>query len=492
MSNNIKKNNSGILKIKGMFVLIMLVSIFAVGCSKQNNGLVNEQLKEEENLNASIRQQQEESGEDAAQENNSTEEIKSEPENINNTMDYTDKAATNNGGMYVSYNGYVYYRQYTADSYASEGLMGTYETIIGSKKNMIRMSEDGTTEIAFSDNGEGNIYIYKDRMYLVKSDEDYVTNVYAVDLDGSNEQILGKGWIKGIDEDTGTLVCVLANEKDTYQLHWIDGVTGVIKEYDLAVPCSEFLSLKDGVIYYSGEVEFESSQLGEIKLCCVNVDGTNEKLLADTKADLYEYGDRGTVVPCIQFVGNTIYFAYGAYGGTGNFYQGGKIAKVEKDGSEFAVLIGATEVEEDLVDEIFYVSSDNNEETLYYSQGTENKVGFVLNLITGEVEETDFPIYAEGKPFEYKGGFSIYLNASSKMTTWIPFVDYNYLELVEEADYYTVKDIELCDNWIYYRLEANKKDPEASIGWRDGFRRLKTKVIREKIDGETVEILFEY
>lgn len=37
--------------------------------------------------------------------------------------------------------------------------------------------------------------------------------------------------------------------------------------------------IKDGVIYYSGEVEFESSQLGEIKLCSVNIDGESAEIL---------------------------------------------------------------------------------------------------------------------------------------------------------------------------------------------------------------------
>ena len=501
MREILKKSKNGFIKAKGVLALFMLTAVFVIGCAKQNDKQVSVEPSKEEVTN------------DIDQENNNIKEIETdtetvtdtetdtetstetETENVSDVIEHTGEVI-NNGGLYVSYNGNVYYRQYTEDSYAAEGIFGTYEAVVGAKKNMMCMKQDGTSEIAFSDTGEGNIYIYKDRMYLEKSGEDYLPNVYAVDLDGSNEQIIGKGWIKGIDEETGTLVGVLVDEENTYQLHMLDGATGETKKYELKVPCAEVLALRDGVIYYNGEVEFEVSQLGKIKLCSVNIDGTNEKLLADTNADLYEYGDRGTVVPCIQFVGETIYFAYGAYGGTGNFYQSGKIAKVKKDGSEFTVLLGNTEDLEnfnnDLVNDTFYVTSDSGKDILYYSQSVENNESFALNLSTGKVEKTDFPVYAEGKPFEYEGGVSIYQNASPKMITWIPFVDYSYLELEKEADYYTVKDIELCDNWVYYRLEANENDPEASIGWRDGYRRVKTKIMRQQLDGETVETLFEY
>ena len=456
MRKDVKKSIRDLLKSKGTLVLVILATVFIIGCTKQTNGIDSEQP--------------------------------------NKTVDYTNEII-NNGGLYVSYKGNVYYRQYTSDSYNSEGLFGTYESIVGAKKNMMRMKPDGTAEIAFSDTGEGNIYICNDRMYLEKLNKGYIPIVYAVNLDGSNEQEIGTGWVKGIDEETGTLVCVFADEENTYQLHMLDGSTGETKKYDLEVPCSEFLALKDGVIYYSGEVESEASTLGEIKLCSVNLDGSNEQLLVHTDADLYEFGDRGTIVPCMQFVGDTIYFSYGAYGGTGNYYQGGKISKVEKDGSDFTVLLGdakGIDINNNLVDDIFYVASDTEKEILYYSQTSENKKVFALDLSTGEVDKTDFPIYAEGKPFEYEGGISIYLNASSKMTTWIPYVDYSLLGLEKEADYYTVKDIELCDNWVYYRIEANEAAPEVSIGWRDGYRRVKTKVVRQELDGDAVKILFEY
>ena len=481
--NNSRKGSKSIMKLKGIVVYVLLAAIVLMGCSKQVNE--SDSNLPGEDIQANVEK-----------ENNIPKDITNE--DINENINNQDLPAEvfNNGGLYVKYNGNVYYRQYTADSYAPEGIFGVYEAIPGVKKNMIRMSQDGTKEKAFSDTGIGNIYIYQDKMYLGKVNEFYIPVVYAVDLDGSNEQEIGTGWIEGIDEVSGTLICTLVNDSNTYQLHKLDIATSELNEYDLEVPCAEVLAIREGVIYYSGEVDFEDSVKGKIKFSRVNIDGTKEMLLAETDTDLYEYGDRGTRITCIQFVEETIYFSYGAYGGTGNFYQGGRIAKVNINGSEFKILLGDVVGEEaydyDLTEDTFYVVSENGLNVLYYTLLFDSNVSLGLNLSTGEIKETDFPIYAEGKPFVYENSVRIYLKASSSMTTWIPYIDFNYLGLEEEADYYTIKDIELSDNWVYYRIEANKNAPEASIGWRDGYRRIRTKIMRQELEKKETEILFEY
>ncbi|MGB4661366.1 MAG: hypothetical protein WBI07_19490, partial [Mobilitalea sp.] len=207
------------------------------------------------------------------------------------------------------------------------------------------------------------------------------------------------------------------------------------------------------------------------------------------------YGDRGTVIPCIQLVEDTIYFSYGAYGGTGNFYQGGRIVKVMKDGTGFEVLLGNPEVNGDpvTISDIFYVAQDNGEDLLYYAQGSEEYTQNILQISTGEISETDLPVFAEGDPFEYDEGINVYLNQAPISTTWIPKIDYSSLKLEEGIDYlYTITNIELCDKWIYYQIEANESAPEVSVGWRDGYRRIKTIVMREELEGDAVEILYEY
>jgi len=486
MRVNLIENIGKKLKISGIGVLILLMTLGTAGCAKVDKAVVKENPAAEENIETqatpiptepSVTPQANNTGEEDA------------------TTDITSKEVDNNGSLYVAYQGNTFYRQYTADSYEAEGLFGTYNSVADSLKNMMYKKSDGTVEIAFSDVGEGDIYICNDNMYLMKTGADYISTVYSVGLDGKGEQVIGTGQILGIDETTQTLVCMLADETDTYQLFKVNGVTGEAVKYGLQVPYSSFLTLQGGVIYYLGEVKFEAAQMGEVKLCSVKVDGTDEKLLADTAADLYEYGDREAVIPCIQLVGDTIYFSYGAYGGTGNFYQGGRIAKVMTDGSDFEILLGNPDANGDPVTiaDIFYVAQDKGEDLLYYSQGGEEYTKNILQISTGEISETDLPIFAEGDPFEYEEGISVYLNQSASSTNWIPKVDYSLLKLDDGVDYlYTVTNIELCDDWVYYQIEANESAPEVSVGWRDGYRRIKTIVMREELEGDKVETLYEY
>jgi hypothetical protein len=309
-------NNRGLNKIRKasrVLILVFLTALYAAGCAGQENKPINEANKETNK-----------------EENSKQEKSTSKSEDK--------KRVINNGGLYVEYNGNVYYRQYTADCYAEEGIFGSYDPIDGAKKNMICKKQDQTAETVFEDNGEGDIYICCDKMYLEKTSGNMGTYVYSIDLNGKNEQEIGEGHIKGINEKSQVLVGMLADDKGIYQLCSIEGSTGEVKKITLTEPCVEFLDLRDGVIYYLGEVETEVSKMGKVKLCSVNVNGSDEKLLAATKPDLYEFPDRETQIPCFQFVKDTIYFSYGAYGGTGNFYQGGKIAKVEKDGSDFEIV----------------------------------------------------------------------------------------------------------------------------------------------------------
>jgi hypothetical protein len=255
------------------------------------------------------------------------------------------------------------------------------------------------------------------------------------------------------------------------------------------------------VIYYEASVDYDTSVMGTVKLVSVHVDGTMETVLTITEPDLYEYGDRGTEIQCFQMVGDRIYFSYGAYGGTGNFYQGGKIASVNKDGSDFQLLAG-TVVEGDtskdstiyqgMVDENFYVALNNQVETLYFSRSFESQEVFQLDIASGEVMISDFVINKEKEPFLYQDSVINYENASISETILIPQVDYSLLNLPQPAAYTLLKDIQVGNGYVYYKMEASDLEPTADIGWREGTKRVKTLIVRQLIGSNTAEILCEY
>jgi hypothetical protein len=403
----------------------------------------------------------------------------------------------NNGGLYVKYQGGTYYRQYQTDSYEPTGLWAYYNPTVNAVKNMMRLKEDGTVEKAFEDSGEGSIYITGNRMYLQEPTVDYGTKVYSVKCDGSDRKEFGDGSIIDIDESTNTLVCLMKGSGIDINLVAIDGSTGDVNQIGLTVPCAVILGVEDGVIYYRGEVEYDTSQLGVTKLCSVRTDGSEEKLLAQTPDTLYDYLNWGTEIPCFQIVDDTIYFSYGAYAGTGDFYQGGQIAKLQTDGSGFEILAGnitnAANPYSSLVDDTFYVADDNGRRTLYYTSG-EMQNTYALDLDSNRVSASDFPVHKHSQTFENEEGVDIYLNASPTMTTLLSGIDYSSLGVDQTSsdNYFTIKDIELCDNWVYYKIEANLYYPDASIGWRDGYKRLKTQVYREELGKDKKELLYEY
>lgn len=471
-----------------LILAILSISIIFGACgSKKDNQLNNsgsdqgkKEVDEENKENSENKNDTDSSGSAESKENNENNENN---ENIDNKV-----IISNNGGLYVYYKDTVYYREYTKDSYAPVGILGGYEANPASVKNMIAM-KDGEKRVAFTDTGEGPIFIYKDRMYLKRYNEEMMPVLYSLDLDGDQEHIIGNGWIEFFDGDRGIFVCILADENNAYQLYQVNGDTGNIKKYDLENSCGEVLAVKDGVIYYQGMVETDQAIKGAVRLCRVDLDGSNERVLTETKADLYEYGDLGAVIPTIQFMDDDIYFAYGAYGGTGHFYQGGNIVRVKKDGSNLMVLVGNGEAGP-YANDVFYVAKEGDKHILYYSEISEELSNYKLDVNFGYVEGTDFIPHEADTPFEYEDGVWIYLNGSSAMTELIPHIDYSTLGV--DGDYYSIEDIQLCDSRIYYKIQASKEEPDFSIGWRTGYRRLKTQVISQEPGGANKEILFEY
>lgn len=475
-----------------IFFCVGIITITSFGCSKkQDKDAAN--MKDEKPTVATVEEDHDDPTPTAAPVS-----VTEAPSNVdNNTKE--EVVVSNNGGLYVGYGDKVYYREYTKDSYESKGIFGNYEDIPDAKKNMVIKNKDGSVEVAFTDTGFGDIYISNNRMYLNQYSEEYRWVIYSVGLGGEDRKDIGNGSVKGIDNQGQNLVCEMSGEGNTYQLVKIDGVTGQVTPYELENKFSSFVTMKDDVIYYLAEVPYEESQLGKLKLCRVNVDGTKEVLLYESEPDLYEYGDMGTEIPCYQFVEDKLYFAYGGYGGTGHFYQGGRIAWVMLDGSQYQVIAGqAKDAEsesydsyENLVDETFYVVKEQGSEILHFSQGYEKK--YALTVATGDIVDHDFPIFQEGIPFEYQDGIYLYENTSSVMTTWIPQKNYSYLgQDQKSADLLTMNDYELIGNWVYYRLESSKAAPDASIGWRDGYERMRTVVVRQYLRGGNVEVLYEY
>jgi hypothetical protein len=487
MGKKQKRGFKSIIKLRALLIATLFVAVIVSGCSKKQDTLV----KEDDTTQVSNPVETQEDSEDSEyhEDNNNTEKPDATPSS--DESDVNETATFNNGGLYVKYKDDVYYRQYTADSISEIGL-GTFPTVPGAGKNMMRLKPDGTIEIAFNDTGEGDIYIYNDKMYLQRYTEDFTSYIYSVNLDGSDKKELGKGKIEAIDQESGILVCTMENMRGEYDLFKLDGKTGEIKQYGIYIPITDggFVALHNGVIYYLSVNEDEDTEQNELMLCYVDVDDKNNDLFPNFEDDFYFYG---ADITCVQFVDNTIYLAYGVYDGSGGFYQGGRIASMKTDGSDYKVLAGNASDYSDLVNDTFYVANENGKDVLYYTSASlEAYTAYSQDISTGQVTETTLPVYKEGTPFVYENGINMIQYNAPTMTTLLSSIDYSYLNLDKEAENTSIYDIEVCDGWVYYTLEADEYYPEASVGWRDGYRRLKTVVLRSQLSGNKTEVLNEY
>lgn len=240
----------------------------------------------------------------------------------------------NNGSNHVIYNGKTYYWKYSNDSLYSAPMhamyFGNYIRFENDKENtLVCLDKNGKEETIYEGVGYGKLWIYNQRIYSKKSD----TELLSIKLDGTDEKLYSD--ISDINAISNDGLIVSANYYNISLLGKNDEVE-VIKEG------ASFCYFEDNKIYYEigadGETTNETLNFGSI-----DINGENDFTLvnlsvSDWYGDGYDF-DYSMKVPinidCVQIINDSIYFQYGGYDGSSYIYQGGKIAKVKKDGTEF-------------------------------------------------------------------------------------------------------------------------------------------------------------
>ena len=439
----------------------------------------------------------------------------------------------NNGGSYVKYNGNVYYREYNAHSVDSSGLFANYDYVSGAVKDMVCLAPDGGKQVLFKDKGSGGIYIYNDQFYLEEINSApntndsvngsvYTSTIYTVALNGENRHDLAGGNIKAIDEKAGLLICAKENDFWSSNIFTINLSNYSVKT--LATDCT-FTTEHDGVVYYEENVDDDNSRKGQICLEAVTTDGSQRKKIVTTGTDLYPDGGGGpSKIQCIQFVGEDIYFSYGSYAGSGNFFQGGNICRVKKDGSGFEKLINGSVTEMshsgNITDPNFIILSKNQGAYLYYSDYASD-TDSCLDLQTMQSSKTSeaptnliranscLSVTSDYTGFKYAShaispirypftdgdNISVYLNDSDHKTILLTTIDYQWQQPNTADDSETlrnIKDMEIVDGYFYFTIEDSVRDPNIDVGWRYGYSRQTTQVFRKPIGAGAVESLYSF
>ena len=391
------------------------------------------------------------------------------------------KSAYSPVGEVVSYNGALYYWQYTTDSFES-GMLGNYSYSPEAVNHLIRREygaeevilESGwTLEDGTACSGAGTLAIANDRIFFMRVYPENETTVCSVNMEGGDLREYSDGEILGLSEDSSLLVVAPTSynaETDSYSnyLVTIDTVTGEIGTFFVetnAYGARGGLFMHDGIIYQ----EVYNSEEERLTIYSISPDGTDsiEVYSVDTHSDLFggNYGlgllaeVRFPVIEGVPY----IYFSYGSVAGSGGYYQGGKIARARLDG-------GGGEILAELDDSL--------------SVNYDNLIGpDYIVLEDGSIQLVGRDNEANRVETEYYGGYTRYYakngNAFAIEQTFGTDIEVlspeDYADITDArlGEYYeggiiTVASVDIIGNWAYVRMNIGAENGQ-NVGWRYGY-----------------------
>lgn len=244
----------------------------------------------------------------------------------------------NNGGNHITYNGKTYYWKYSSDSLYSTSMhvmySGKYIEYKNDKENTLMcLDKNGKEETIYEGTGYGKLWIYNQRIYSKKAD----TELFSIKLDGTDEKSY---------DDIYEINAVCNNGLIVSTSNYNIALLGKNDEVDVIKEGSTFCYLENNTVYY--ETRYEIGTNGKttnetLNFGSIGVNGENDFILVNLSVENW-YGDdydfdypmkEPITIDCVQIIDDDIYFQYGGYDGSSYIYQGGKIAKVKKDGTGF-------------------------------------------------------------------------------------------------------------------------------------------------------------
>ncbi|MDO5417261.1 MAG: hypothetical protein Q4F29_08680 [Lachnospiraceae bacterium] len=385
----------------------------------------------------------------------------------------------NNGGTVVQYQGNAYYWKYAAGSVEDSGLFAYFPKKTNVPNQMICRHPDGTEEVLFSMEGDGEIYIAGNRMYLKGN------TLYSVNLDGSDRRDYGYLEIWDADAASGTVWASTYENGGSVQV--INSQDGSLRP--IASGSYTYGDTIDGYVYYS----MQDTARNELVLYQAPLDGSGSVRETDRfslPSDYGMYSMGNTYVTQLSHLGNTLYYSYGYYAGTGGFFQGGGINRVELDAQGAALSRQACV--DSIIAEEFLVEQKDGEVLVYYEGGDENGIGsyigfwddyaytnsMVKNLNTNEVKQSDFRLSRPGSFVYLDGTISMQEeNAAAYRTilTAEQTAAFGCGEVTgEESSVALIRDLNVIGNQVYFSVEKSTRDRGRDMGWRPGYQRVST------------------
>ncbi|MDE6421177.1 MAG: DUF5050 domain-containing protein [Lachnospiraceae bacterium] len=421
---------------------------------------------------------------------------------------------------YVYQDGNVYYRRYHEDSYEEAALWAMYDSqpIPGAKKEIVCIDSDGTETELFTDEGYGDIYLVNDRFYMTDgvNMEVYMgLQLYSVDMQGNNRIDYGNGRILAIDRERNVMVLQMWEEEGDshwdrtryYAMNYETGETEPINFDDGHIRVEAY---QDGWLYYT---KYDKDDKAVHMLCAVSLEGEQREILALTSDHNINNEDH-EYISHVKVDEDRIYFLYGGYSGTLVAFQGGLLISVRLDGTDYRAVM--------IPEDFFYLSHNNGKTMIYFpryffpdeAESFQEHNMWAWDMDANTCYFTDFPerilrdydLQTRGMPTE-KGvlcEWSLYGENPQTNIYAVPDDSGIIVRVAtdlgdciakwedEEIDWIRYRDLYYADGFLYFTIEYSAYDETASIGWRDGYRRLRSEVYRLKTGESTANMLYSY
>lgn len=351
------------------------------------------------------------------------------------------------GSAHPTYANETYAWEYTKNSLKTAALFANYDYVTCDANQLVKTDANGKRTVIYQGNGYGNLWIVNERMYLYRnnSKENKERELFSLNMQGKDEHAYGDYEVHAVYDK----YLVLTNSEET-EIHVMDTET---EDIQLLEADAQYLYTDDDTVYFT---EHPKDTDEHIVLASVKLDATERCRLADvrkedvnqiiqTSANLY--------INCVQAVQDTVYFSCGTYGGSASVYQGGVLAKVKKDGSNFKVL-------------------------------GEAPINFTV-YETGEIMK-----YGRiNKPFQDdNGNIWIYKN-NAREKLIVNGEDYNRRSTVDE--YVDIRNVDVQKDVVYFSVNYSVPDESVSIGWRTGYRLQSSVYYRKNLKTGISEKLYE-
>ena len=351
------------------------------------------------------------------------------------------------GSAHPTYANETYAWEYTKNSLKTAALFANYDYVTCDANQLVKTDANGKRTVIYQGNGYGNLWIVNERMYLYRnnSKENKERELFSLNMQGKDEHAYGDYEVHAVYDK----YLVLTNSEET-EIHVMDTET---EDILLLETDAQYLYTDDDTVYFT---EHPKDTDEHIVLASVKLDATERCRLADVrKEDVNQIIQTSTnlYINCVQVVKDKVYFSCGTYGGSASVYQGGVLAKVKKDGSNFKVL-------------------------------GEAPINFTV-YETGEIMK-----YGRiNQPFQDdNGNIWIYKN-NAREKLIVNGEDYNRRSTVDE--YVDIRNVDVQKDVVYFSVNYSVPDESVSIGWRTGYRLQSSVYYRKNLKTGISEKLYE-